>query len=586
MAEAKKITKNKIGKSGEKVKENLHKKNEEQLLDVQKQDEKNESLTPITSEKPLVFEEKIVKNDNFQSENVKIALNNAENEMKEVEKISEREDSGNNKNSLDERKLDKEILKEEKPLNNCETQEVENLTSFEKVVARQRAFYSSNKTLDVNFRLLQLKRLRLQIKAYYDQICSAFRADLNKMEFDVVLTELGLVMKEINFMIANLAHLARPKKVCTSFANFPSKGYVLRDPYGVVLVASPWNYPFQLTLIPLIGAIAGGNTVIVKPSRSTPNITNVIKKMLSIFDEDYVYVVTKEEEIESIFDTKFDFIFYTGSPKMARELAQKQAKYLTPMILELGGKSPCIVDKDANLELSAKRIVWGKFLNAGQTCVAPDYVLVHSEIKDKFVEFAKKWVKKFYYQHHLGSEEDEFLPSFVKIAKKSDVARLQNLMRNGKIECGGKTHGQVIEPTILTDVSWDDDIMQEEVFGPIMPVLTFDDLDEIVKRFGTMDKPLALYYFGKDKDSIAKIKTQVAFGGGCINDTIVHLSEEKLPFGGVGNSGMGNYHGARTFNAFTREKAVLEKGLWFDMNLRYPQGSKRKIKQVKSYFKI
>lgn len=619
MAETKKNTKSKVGQTVKKAKDTLHKKTTKQTPKTQKKNVENEILTPLVAEKPLAFEEVAQKveiqqenNENeaviseSEQDNNKSDLNSTENEVENAEVEDnygrESEEISEQKEELVEEKVAENIdeqnflseeniseKKEETVLKLDEKNEVEkdkNMTSLEKVVARQRAFFATNKTLDVNFRLLQLKRLRLQIKAYYDQICAAFRTDLNKLEFDVVLTELGLVMKEINYMIANLASLTKPKRVRTSFANFPSKGYVLHDPYGVTLIASPWNYPLQLTLIPLIGAIAGGNTVVIKPSRNTPNITKVIKKMLSIFDEDYVYVVTKEDEIESIFDTKFDFIFYTGSPKMARELAEKQAKYLTPMILELGGKSPCIVDKDANIDLSAKRIVWGKFLNAGQTCVAPDYVLVHSDIKDKFVEAAKKWVKKFYYEHHLGSEKDEFLTSFVKIAKKSDVSRLQNLIKNGNIECGGKTHGQIIEPTILTDVSWNDEIMQEEVFGPVMPVLTFDDLDEMIEKFRNMDKPLALYYFGKDKESIAKIKSQVAFGGGCINDTIMHLSEEKLPFGGVGNSGMGNYHGAKTFYAFTREKSVLEKGLWLDINLRYPQGTPRKIKKVKKYFKI
>ena len=619
MAETKKNTKSKVGQTVKKAKDTLHKKTTKQTPKAQKKNVEKEILTPLVAEKPLAFDETAQKveiqqenNENeaviseSEQDNNKSDLNSTENEVenaevednygRESEEISEQKENLveekvaeniDEQNSLSEENVSEK--KEETVLKLDEKNEVEkdkNMTSLEKVVARQRAFFATNKTLDVNFRLLQLKRLRLQIKAYYDQICAAFRTDLNKLEFDVVLTELGLVMKEINYMISNLVSLTKPKRVRTSFANFPSKGYVLHDPYGVTLIASPWNYPLQLTLIPLIGAIGGGNTVVIKPSRNTPNITKVIKKMLSIFDEDYVYVVTKEDEIESIFDTKFDFIFYTGSPKMARELAEKQAKYLTPMILELGGKSPCIVDKDANIDLSAKRIVWGKFLNAGQTCVAPDYVLVHSDIKDKFVEAAKKWVKKFYYEHHLGSEKDEFLTSFVKIAKKSDVSRLQNLIKNGNIECGGKTHGQIIEPTILSDVSWNDEIMQEEVFGPIMPVLTFDDLDEVIEKFRNMDKPLALYYFGKDKESIAKIKSQVAFGGGCINDTIMHLSEEKLPFGGVGNSGMGNYHGAKTFYAFTREKSVLEKGLWLDINLRYPQGTPRKIKKVKKYFKI
>lgn len=559
------------------------KKNEEINLAVgqqkdntrEKQTDKENIIKPSVAEKPLKYDNSDNKEDSKSA--------------KGEEKTSEQQ------KQIKENSLEINLLKEgqstglnkQEKISNAEKNDDNDISSpLGKVVARQRKFFETNKTLDVNFRLLQLKRLRLQIKAYYDQICSAFRQDLNKLEFDVVLTELGIVMKELNYTISNLIRLAKPKKVRTSLANFPSKGYILRDPYGVVMIASPWNYPLQLTLIPLIGAIAGGNTAIVKPSRNTPNITKVIKKMLSIFDEDYVYIVTNEEEISDIFDTKFDFIFYTGSPKKAREIAEKQAKYLTPMILELGGKSPCIVDKDANIDLSAKRVVWGKFLNAGQTCVAPDYVLVHSEIKDKFVESAKKWIGKFYYEHHLDAQKEEFLPTFVKIVKKSDVVRLQNLMKEGVVECGGKAHGQIIEPTLLTGINWDNKIMQEEVFGPIMPVLTFDDLDDVIRKLRSIDKPLALYYFGKDKEAIEKVKTQIAFGGGCINDTIMHFTEEKLPFGGVGQSGMGNYHGARTFYAFTREKSVLDKGLWFDLTLRYPQATKGKIRFAKTYFKI
>ena len=374
---------------------------------VEKQTDKENIIKPSVAEKPLKY-------DNSDSKEDSKSAKGEEKTSEQQKQIKE--------NSLEINLLKKDQstgLNKQEKISNAEKNEDNDISSpLGKIVARQRKFFETNKTLDVNFRLLQLKRLRLQIKAYYDQICSAFRQDLNKLEFDVVLTELGIVMKELNYTISNLIRLAKPKKVRTSLANFPSKGYVLRDPYGVVMIASPWNYPLQLTLVPLIGAIAGGNTAIVKPSRNTPNITKVIKKMLSIFDEDYVYIVTNEEEISDIFDTKFDFIFYTGSPKKAREIAEKQAKYLTPMILELGGKSPCIVDKDANIDLSAKRVVWGKFLNAGQTCVAPDYVLVHSEIKDKFVESAKKWIGKFYYEHHLDAQKEEFLPTFVKIVKK------------------------------------------------------------------------------------------------------------------------------------------------------------------------
>ena len=569
---------------------------QKEINNVENKDHSNSQMeenviVSSVAEKPLKYESI---DGQKEDSSVEIEGKNSNNTSEKTNEKKSTEDEQKNiktdnsveENLAKEKQLDKDSKQKNADIDDAEKDDFDNLSPLGRVVARQREYFETNKTLDVNYRLLQLKRLRLQIKAYYDQICSAFRQDLNKLEFDVVLTELGIVMKELNYTISNLLRLAKPKKVSTSFANFPSKGYVLRDPYGVVMIASPWNYPLQLTLVPLIGAIAGGNTAIIKPSRNTPNISKVIKKMLSIFDEDYVYVVTKDEEIADIFDTKFDFIFYTGSPKKAREIAEKQAKFLTPMILELGGKSPCIVDKDANIDLSAKRIVWGKFLNAGQTCVAPDYVLVHSEIKDKFVESAKKWIGKFYYEHHLDAQKEEFLPTFVKIAKKSDVARLQNLMKDGVVECGGKVHGQVVEPTLLTGIDWDSKIMQEEVFGPIMPVLTFDDLDEVVKKIRSLDKPLALYYFGKDKDCIQKVKTQIAFGGGCINDTIMHMTEEKLPFGGVGNSGMGNYHGARTFYAFTREKAVLDKGLWFDLNLRYPQSSKGKIRFAKSYFKI
>lgn len=448
------------------------------------------------------------------------------------------------------------------------------------ILEKQKEFFNTHATMDVNFRLAQLKKLKSQISVYYEQICAAFVKDLNKHEFDVVSTELGLVMKELNFMLKNLKKLSKPKRVRTSLVNMPSKGYLVYQPYGTVLVAAPWNYPFQLTLIPVIGAIAGGNTVVVKPSRNTPNITRVIKKIFDVFDDNYVYVVTKNEEIETLLDERFDFIFYTGSPAMGRTLMEKQAKYLTPMVLELGGKSPCIIDKDADILTSAKRVVWGKFLNAGQTCVAPDYILLHSSIKDQWLECARNYVEQFYYT------EGKLKPDFVKIINKQNLERLQGLIEENKIFFGGKVDGERLEPTILTGVTLNDKIMQEEVFGPIMPVIEFEDLDKELARLEREEKTLATYYFGQTKENIEKIKNKCRFGGGCINDVIMHICEEKLPFGGLGNSGVGSYHGKQTFYTFTHKKSILQKSPNGELNVKYPPINKSKLNLTKTLFGI
>ncbi len=448
------------------------------------------------------------------------------------------------------------------------------------ILKQHKEFFNTNTTIDVSFRLTQLKRLKSQITIYYDQICNAFVKDLNKHEYDVVSTELGLVMKELNYMINNLHRLAKPKRVRTSIINMPSKGYKIYQPYGTVLVASPWNYPFQLTMIPVIGAIAGGNTVVIKPSRNTPNVTKVIKKIFDIFDDSYVYVVTKDSQIETLLDQRFDFIFYTGSPKMGRELVEKQAKFLTPMVLELGGKSPCIVDCDADIVASAKRVVWGKFLNAGQTCVAPDYVLLHSSIKDMWLEQAKIYIQQFYYNEGILNKE------FVKIINEKELERLRGLIDPSKIFCGGKDDGERLEPTILNNVKYSDKIMQEEVFGPIMPVVEFNDLDEVLDKLDNEEKPLATYYFGQNKAKIELVKNRCRCGGGCINDVIMHLCEENLPFGGLGNSGMGSYHGKQTFYTFTHEKSILEKSATGEINIKYPPANTKKLKITKTLFGI
>lgn len=447
------------------------------------------------------------------------------------------------------------------------------------ILTKQKEFFLTNTTLDVDFRLSQLKKLKSQIKVYYDQLLKAFKQDLNKGEFDVVCTELSVVMSELNYMLRHLKGLARPKRVITNLINLFSTGYKIREPYGNVLVAAPWNYPFQLTLVPVIGAMAGGNTVMVKPSRNTPNITKVIKKIFDVFDDNYVYVITKEEEINELFDEKFDLIFYTGSKAKATELMQKQAKYLTPLILELGGKSPCIVDADADIETSAKRVVWGKFLNGGQTCVAPDYVLLHSNIKEVWLEKAKEYIEQFYYQDENLSKD------FVKIVNQKNLDRIINLIDKNKVFYGGNIVNGTLEPTILNNVSRQDKVMQEEIFGPILPVIEFDDLDQELEILRKLDKPLAFYYFGNEKEKINKILTTYSFGGGCINDTIMHFVEESLPFGGVGMSGMGKYHGKNTFYAFTHVKGILRKSKK-ELNLKYPPASKGKVNFLKKFFKI
>jgi len=448
------------------------------------------------------------------------------------------------------------------------------------ILNKQKEYFNTGKTIDIDFRLAQLKKLKSQIEIYYDQICSAFAKDLNKLEFDVVSTELGLTMNELNYMLSHLKKLAKPQRVKTSFINFPAKGYKVHNPYGTVLVASPWNYPLQLTLIPVIGAIAGGNTVVIKPSRSTPHVTDVIKHIFDVFEDDYIYVVTKEEEIATLLDEHFDFIFYTGSPAKAKELMQKQAKYLTPMILELGGKSPCIVDKTADIDASAKRVVWGKFLNAGQTCVCPDYILLHTDIKKQWLEKAKEYINKFYYT------SNELNPDFVKIVNEKNLNRLVGLIDPAKVYVGGSVNNGFLEPTILTDVTRQDKVMQEEIFGPIMPVIDFNDFDKEVSIINGLEKPLAMYYFGKDKNHIKTIKNYCRFGGGCINDVIMHLSEENLPFGGLGNSGMGSYHGKQTFYAFTHEKSILQKSIKTEINLKYPPTNNKKTKLIKTIFDI
>lgn len=449
------------------------------------------------------------------------------------------------------------------------------------MITKLKEYYKKGLTLTYDFRVLALEKLENSILYYYNDIIDAFKKDYNKCEFDVVNTEISLVLKEIRYFRNNLDSLMQPKKVRTSIINYPSKGYLLSEPYGVVFIASPWNYPFQLAMTPLVGAIASGNVVCLKVSDQTPNVKEAIKKVLSVFPIDYIYVVgdTKKER-DSLFDLPYDYVFYTGSNKIAIELMSKQAKYLTPMTLELGGKSPCIVDEESNVEMAAKRIAWGKFLNAGQTCVAPDYIVVHSSIKDKFIESVKKYIKQYYYTDNKLNDD------FVHVVSNKHVKRLKELLKDETIVLGGNILNNTLEPTVVDNVTFDSKLMEEEIFGPIMPIITYHNLDELLDKISSLDKPLAFYYFTTNKKKAKKVMNKISYGGGCVNDVIMHLTEEQLPFGGVGKSGMNSYHGKKSFETFSHMKSVLAKNSKIELNIKYPPYTSKKLNFVKKFFKI
>ena len=442
-----------------------------------------------------------------------------------------------------------------------------------KIVEEQREYFRSGQTLDVAFRLEQLKKLKTSIKLYEKELFDSFVQDLNKCEYDVILTELMLVNNELDLMIKKLKKYVKPKKVAVSILNPFSKGLIIPEPYGITLIVSPWNYPFQLALIPVIGAMGAGNTVVLKPSSSTPNVAQTIKKMLSVFDEKYVSVINgSREETKDLFSCKFDFAFFTGGAKTGRELMKSLSENLTPCVLELGGKSPAIIDFDADLKLSAQRCVWAKFLNAGQTCVAPDYFLVHETIKDRFVELVKQEIREKFYI------EGVLTPNFVGIVNEKQKERVAKLIDHSKVVEGGEFDGLILEPTVLDNVSEEDAVMQEEIFAPIMPIVPFTTLKEELDKLNKKDKPLALYYFSTDEEKQAVVMSSAHFGGGCVNDCIMHLTEEKLPFGGVGASGMGSYHGKQTFDTFTHFKSVLVSAGRLNIPLRFMPYTRKKLK--------
>ena len=440
--------------------------------------------------------------------------------------------------------------------------------TIENQVEKQRQYFLQGETLDYNFRLLALKKLLSTINNMEEEITIALKEDLNKSEIESFLTEIDIVYKELDYTIKNLKKWMKKEKVKTPLSLFPAKSYRLPEPYGVTLIMSPWNYPFMLTIAPLIGAIAAGNCVIIKPSAYAPSVALLIKKLINnCFDEKYCLVVLgSRQENTELLNQKFDYIFFTGSVNVGKIVMAAASKHLTPITLELGGKSPVIVDKTADLDLTAKRIVFGKYLNAGQTCVAPDYVLVHKNQKEILIEKLNYYIKKFYPQDNLGNVLD-----YPKIISEKHFERLIDLLQNEKIVIGGNHNikNLSIEPTVLDDISFNSLIMQEEIFGPILPLIEYEDLNLVLNEIKARPKPLALYLFSNDKLLIQEIEKTISYGGGCINDCLLHVASSYLPFGGVGESGMGAYHGKASFKTFSHYKGIVNKGTKIDLEMRY-----------------
>lgn len=449
--------------------------------------------------------------------------------------------------------------------------------NFDEILNRQKEFYLTHKTKDLGFRKAMLKKMKEVIEKNSNLLYEAIDKDFGKSKFDTFTTEISFVLKDIDYYTKNLSKFASPKKVRTNLVNQIASSKVYYEPLGNTLVIGAWNYPFQLSLSPLVAAMAAGNTVILKPSEVAENSMKAMAKIINEnFPDEYLFVAEGGvQETTEILKLKFDKIFFTGSPRVGQIVYEAAAKHLTPVTLELGGKSPAIVTASANFEVAAKRIVWGKFLNAGQTCVAPDYVLVDEKVKDQFLEYLRKFIKEFNYEP--GS------PHYTRIANTKNFDRIKNLIDSEKLYHGGKTDAEklYIEPTVLENVFWEDPIMQEEIFGPVLPVLTYKYFREALNEVLVREKPLAAYLFTSKNDEKDLFNSQISFGGGCINDVVMHLSNDHLPFGGVGNSGMGNYHGKYGFEAFSHRKAVMDRATWGEPNFKYPPYSEEKLKWIK-----
>lgn len=450
------------------------------------------------------------------------------------------------------------------------------------IITTQRDYLNSQETRDTKYIKSLLKKLKREIQNRENEIYSAVHKDFKKSKFETYLSEIGIVISEIDLAIKNIDKWSKPKQVFPSLLNFPSSEYIYSEPYGCVLIIGPWNYPFQLSIAPAIAAIVAGNTVVLKPSELTPNTSQVVENILnSVFKTEHITVIQGDAKVASeLLAQKWDYIFFTGSVPVGKIVAKAAAEHMTPVTLELGGKSPCIIDDTVDLKLVAKRLVWSKLLNAGQTCIAPDYVIVKSDIKDNLIAALKSRITKAY------GENPEFSPDYPRIINHKNFIRLTNMLNDSKVAYGGFTNEDdcFISPTIIDEPTIESNVMKGEIFGPILPLLTYtneDDIDSIISNY---DKPLAFYIFSNNKSFAKKLIAKYSFGGGVINDAMIHFANHKLPFGGVGESGIGAYHGRFGFETFSHQKAIVKKGNWLDIPMRYAP-YKGKLKQLKSMLK-
>lgn len=449
----------------------------------------------------------------------------------------------------------------------------------QKIVESQREFFNSNKTKSISFRKTVLKKMLLAIQQNEDEICNAIYQDLGKSKAEVYGTEIGIVYAEIKEAIKNLDKWSRPQKVRGTIMTFPATNYIYSEPYGVTLILAPWNYPFQLTMAPLVGAIAAGNCVIMKCSKKSINTSKIIQRILnSTFAKEYLYCVDAQIEYDEVIKQKYDYIFFTGSSNVGKIIMRTASENLTPVTLELGGKNPCIVDKSAHLRVAAKRIVWGKCLTSGQNCIAVDYIVVEASIKEIFIKYLQEEIQNRY----ADAENKDDYPNIINTYH---YERLCKLIDNEKVIIGGRRNPEKrkIAPTILPEADFNHEIMEEEIFGPILPIIGYRRLDDIIKKIKERPKPLACYIFTEDKHIANTLISEISYGGGCVNDVVMHFVNHHMPFGGVGNSGMGGYHGKFSFDTFSHKKGVMRNKTWIDIPVRYAPYTEKKLKILKRF---
>ncbi len=451
------------------------------------------------------------------------------------------------------------------------------------LIQAQKSFFKTQQTKDISFRKAALKRLQKEVIKREPDIIKALHDDFKKSEYEAIMTETSIVLAELRMTIKNIHSWSKPKRVLPSLLNFPSSAKIHKEPYGAVLIIAPWNYPYQLAFAPLIGAVAAGNTAVLKPSELTPHVSKITKEIIeTVFDKNHIAVVEGAVTVsQELLAHRWDYIFFTGSVPVGKIVAKAAAEHLTPVTLELGGKSPCIVDETANIKLAAKRLVWGKFINGGQTCIAPDYLLIHTSVKEKFITHFKEEIFRAYGENPEASED------YPRIVNTKNFDRLAFMLENEKILIGGETNrdDRYIAPTIIDEPNLDSEVMKGEIFGPIFPLISYQTEEEFDAVISKYDKPLALYVFTTRNRFAKKMIAKYSFGGGTINDTTVHFANHRLPFGGVGESGIGGYHGKQTFDTFSHNKGVVTRGNWLDVPTRYAP-YKGKLKQLKTLMKI